>query len=46
MNTATAYYAYILASRRHGTLFIGVCNNLSNRLSQHHAGRGSQFVRK
>ena len=46
MNTATACYVYILASRRHGTLYIGVCNNASNRLSQHHAGHGSQFVRK
>jgi putative endonuclease len=46
MNTATAYYVYILASRRHGTLYIGVCNNPSNRLSQHRAGCGSQFVRK
>jgi putative endonuclease len=46
MNTATACYVYILASRRHGTLYIGVCNNPGNRLSQHQAGHGSQFVRK
>jgi putative endonuclease len=39
-------YIYILASRRHGTLYIGVCNNPSNRLSEHRAGQGSQFVRK
>ena len=46
MNTPTAYYVYILASRRHGTLYIGVCNNLSDRLTLHRSGRGSQFVKK
>jgi putative endonuclease len=46
MNAAAAYYVYILASRRHGTLYIGVCNNPSERLSQHRAERGSQFVKK
>jgi putative endonuclease len=40
------YYVYILASSRQGTLYIGVCNNLSNRLTLHRAGRGSQFVKK
>jgi putative endonuclease len=33
-------------SRRHGTLYIGVCNDMSNRLTLHRAGRGSQFVKK
>jgi putative endonuclease len=46
MNTATACYVSILASRRHGTLYISVCSNPSYRLSQHRVGRGSQFVRK
>ena len=46
MDTASIYYVYILASRHHGTLYVGVCNNVSNRLSQHREGRGSQFVRK
>jgi putative endonuclease len=46
MTIAAAYYVYILASRRHGTLYIGVCNNIVNRLSQHRAGRGSLFVKK
>ena len=41
MNT---YYVYILASRRHGTLYIGVCNNLSNRLVLHRSGRGSECL--
>jgi putative endonuclease len=29
------YHVYILASRRYGTLYIGVTNNLSQRMSQH-----------
>jgi putative endonuclease len=40
------YYVYILASGRHGTLYIGVTNNLRIRLGQHRAGRGSQFVKR
>ncbi|MGY3486801.1 putative endonuclease [Bradyrhizobium sp. USDA 4011] len=43
---AAVYYVYILASRRHGTLYIGVSNNLCTRLALHRAGRGSQFVKK
>ncbi len=39
-------YVYILASGRHGTLYIGVCNNIGNRLALHRSGRGSQFVKK
>jgi putative endonuclease len=46
MNTPRTYYVYILASGRHGTLYIGVCNDLSNRLTLHRAGRGSEFVKK
>jgi hypothetical protein len=29
MNFAGTYYVYILASGRHGTLYIGVCNILA-----------------
>jgi putative endonuclease len=39
------YYVYILASRRHGTLYIGVTNSLRKRLEEHLNGRGSSFVR-
>jgi putative endonuclease len=38
------YYVYILASGRHGTLYIGVTNDLATRLEQHRAGIGSEFV--
>jgi putative endonuclease len=40
------YYVYILASRRHGTLYIGITNSLRNRLEQHRRGGGSEFARK
>ena len=40
------YYVYILASRRYGTLYIGITNDLRLRLQQHRLGRGSEFVRK
>ena len=46
MNAPDAYFVYILASRRYGTLYVGNCNDLSNRLSLHRSGRGSKFVSK
>ncbi|PAY10177.1 excinuclease ABC subunit C [Bradyrhizobium sp. UFLA03-84] len=39
------YYVYILASRRHGTLYIGVTNSVHKRLEQHRDGKGSSFVK-
>jgi putative endonuclease len=46
MGRAGTYFVYILASGRHGTLYIGVTNNLRIRLDQHRSGRGSEFVKK
>jgi putative endonuclease len=40
------YYVYILASRRYGTLYIGVTSDLRTRLEQHRLGLGLAFVRK
>jgi len=40
------YHVYILASRRYGTLYIGVTNDLGKRLEQHRQGLGSRFVRQ
>jgi putative endonuclease len=40
------YYTYILASRRNGTLYIGVTNDLAYRVWQHREGKGSAFARK
>jgi putative endonuclease len=39
------YYVYIVASRRHGTLYIGVTNSVQKRLEQHRNGGGSSFVK-
>lgn len=39
------YAVYILASKRHGTLYIGITNDLSKRLGEHRSGIGSNFVR-
>jgi putative endonuclease len=38
------YHVYILASRRYGTLYIGVTNGLGKRIEQHRQGLGSKFV--
>ena len=40
-----AAYVYILASRRYGTLYIGVTTNLSQRIGQHRAGPVPGFTR-
>ncbi len=37
---------YILASKRNGTLYIGVTSNLSQRISQHRANQVSGFSNK
>ena len=41
-----SFWVYILASRRGGTLYIGVTNDLAKRLEQHRLGLGSKFVRQ
>ncbi len=40
------YWVYILASRKNGTLYIGVTSNLARRIFEHRQGRGSRFVQK
>ena len=41
-----SYWVYILASRKHGTLYIGVTNNIMRRVWEHRQGRGSRFVKR
>lgn len=43
---AHGYSVYILASRRNGTLYVGVTNDLSRRVWQHREGTGSGFTKK
>ena len=40
------YCVYILASRKHGTLYIGVTNDVARRVWEHRNGFGSEFVSK
>ncbi|MEQ8405034.1 MAG: GIY-YIG nuclease family protein [Oceanicaulis sp.] len=37
---------YMLASRRNGTLYLGVTTNLARRVWEHKTGTGSSFARK
>jgi len=41
-----AYFVYILASRKHGTIYIGRTNNLARRLFEHQSGEIEGFTKK
>ncbi|MFB3921166.1 MAG: GIY-YIG nuclease family protein [Terriglobia bacterium] len=43
---ARQYYVYILASKRNGTLYIGMTNNLARRVWQHRQGLVEGFTKK
>ncbi len=40
------YHVYIMASKKNGTLYIGVTNNLARRSYEHRKGLGSEFTSK
>jgi len=46
MANAERYAVYIMASRRNGTLYIGVTNDLAKRAFDHRNGKGSVFTKR
>jgi putative endonuclease len=44
MMSERRYSVYIMASRRNGTLYVGVTNHLAARALQHRSGAGSAFT--
>jgi len=40
------YYVYLLASKRNGTLYVGVTSNLIKRVYEHKNNLGSGFTQK
>jgi putative endonuclease len=45
MTREYAYFVYILASRRNGTLYVGVTNDLVRRVSEHRDGLVPGFTK-
>ncbi len=41
-----SYYVYILASRKHGTLYVGVTGNLAQRIWQHRQAPVKSFAKR
>ena len=40
------YYVYILTNVARNVMYVGVTNNLENRIAEHSDGRGGAFTRK
>ena len=42
----STYWVYMLSSKPHGTLYIGVTNGIVKRVADHRAGLGSAFTKR
>ena len=40
------YFVYILASKRNGTLYVGITNDLERRIAEHKSGKIEGFTKK
>lgn len=40
------YYVYILSSKRNGTLYVGMTEDIAKRVIRHKGGQGGKFVKK
>ena len=41
-----AYFTYIMANRKHGTIYVGVTNNIARRAHEHRNGALPGFTKK
>ena len=46
MTMSKTYFVYILASKRNGTLYVGVTNDLARRVSEHREGIVPGFTKQ
>jgi len=46
MNTPRQFYVYLLASRKNGTLYCGITNDLIRRCYEHQQGLAEGFTKK
>jgi putative endonuclease len=41
-----SYYIYILTNVKRNVMYVGVTNNLENRIAEHRSGKGGSFTRR
>ena len=46
MNPKKCFYVYIMASKRYGTLYIGITSDIVKRASEHKSGIADGFTKK
>ncbi len=46
MSATIQYWVYIMTSRWHSVLYVGVTNNITRRVAQHKSGKGGIFTQR